>query len=95
MHIVLNVNWLKNVNCAILRKNFQCRDIDFYVATLPPKLCCNIVSLYRNEDWYSLLEDCRKLCPDITIYVMTSINLRSTNFVATMSFFVAASFNLN
>ena len=56
LHIVIYVNWLKNVNCAILRKkSLDCHDILSIVVTLF-LLYRDIVAICHEEDWISLLE---------------------------------------
>ena len=46
LHTILCVDWLKNVNCEILRQMH---------ATLFP-LCRDIIALCHEKDWFSLLE---------------------------------------
>ena len=77
MHTILCVDWLKNVNCAILRK------IHWIVATYLP--CHDISALCCDKDWFSLLEVAGN-------YVATYFLCREIIYlscVATLFFFVA------
>ena len=56
LHTILVVDWLKECYlCNFEENSWDCHDTPFYVATLI-LLCCNIITLCRNKDWFNLLE---------------------------------------
>ena len=72
LHTVLCVDWLKNINCAILRK------IHWIVATLF-LLCRDIISFCHDKEGFSLLEIVGNyvatyfLCHDITVLELNEL----------------------
>ena len=77
--------------CKFEEKSLDCHDILSFVATLI-LLCCNIIALCRNEDWFSFLEITGNyvvtyfLCRDIILlevaenYIATYFLCRDINF---------------